>query len=331
MERDAGGRSRARALRLALAGDTMLGRGVAERLRSDPRTPLLSPGVIEAAGSADVFVLNLECCISVRGERFRDRRKRFFFKAPPIAAERLAQAGVDVVTLANNHALDYGPVALLDTLEHLERAGVAHVGAGPDERSARAHATLVAAGTRLRVVAASDHPASYAATPDRAGIAYADLRRGRVPDWLLSAACPGPNRDAVLVTPHWGPNMRAEPLSELRSAARQLVAANVTLVAGHSAHVFQGVRGRVLYDLGDFLDDYAVNQELRNDLGLLWIVSIEDGRPRLLEALPLKLEYGYTRLATGDDAAWIAQRFMRLSALEGTDVHDENDRLVIRF
>jgi poly-gamma-glutamate synthesis protein (capsule biosynthesis protein) len=331
MERDAESGSGARVLRLALAGDTMLGRGVAERLRSDPRAPLLSPGVIEAAGSADLFVLNLECCISARGERFRDRRKRFFFKAPPIAAERLAQAGVDVVTLANNHALDYGPVALLDTLEHLRRAGIAHVGAGPDERSARAHATLVASGTRLRVVAASDHPASYAATPDRAGIAYADLRRGRVPDWLLAAARPGPNRDAVLVTPHWGPNMRAEPLSEVRSAARQLVAANATLVAGHSAHVFQGVRGRVLYDLGDFLDDYAVDQELRNDLGLLWLVSIEDGRPRLLEALPLKLECGYTRLATGDDAAWIAQHFIRLCAREGTDVHDEHDRLVIRF
>jgi poly-gamma-glutamate capsule biosynthesis protein CapA/YwtB (metallophosphatase superfamily) len=331
MERDPESRAGGRALRLALAGDTMLGRGVAERLQTDPRAPLLSPGVIEAARSADLFVLNLECCISARGERFRDRRKRFFFKAPPIAAERLAEAGVDVVTLANNHALDYGPVALLDTLEHLRRAGIAHVGAGTDERSARAHATLVARGTRLGVVAASDHPGSYAATADRAGIAYADLRAGHVPDWLLAAAHGGPDCDAVLVTPHWGPNMRAEPLAEVRSAAHELEAADVTLVAGHSAHVFQGVRGRVLYDLGDFLDDYAVDPQLRNDLGLLWVVTIEIGRARLLEALPLRLEYGYTRLATGDDAACIARRLKRLCAREGTDAHDEHDRLVIRF
>src|SRR6266487_1177686 len=181
----------------------MLGRGVADRLQADPRAPLVAPEVAEAAASADLFVLNLECCISERGERFADPRKPFFFRAPPIAAQRLAELGVDAVTLANNHALDYGPVALLDTLEHLDRAGIAHAGAGADEEAARAPVVL----TGLRIVAASDHPA-----------AYADLRGDRVPAWLLAAARPGP--EPVLVTPHWGPNMRAEPLAEVRAAAR---------------------------------------------------------------------------------------------------------------
>src|ERR671928_2124127 len=125
------------AFTLALAGDTMLGRGVADRLAADPRTPLVAPAVAEAAAQADLFVLNLECCISERGERFPEPGKPFFFRAPPVAAERLAELGVDCVTLANNHALDYGPRALLDTLEHLAAAGVGWVGAGADVAAAR--------------------------------------------------------------------------------------------------------------------------------------------------------------------------------------------------
>jgi poly-gamma-glutamate capsule biosynthesis protein CapA/YwtB (metallophosphatase superfamily) len=314
-----------RSLRLALAGDTMLGRGVAQRLRDDPRAPLVAPAVAEAAASADLFVLNLECAISDRGERFADPRKPFFFRAPPVAAQRLAELGVDAVTLANNHALDYGPVALLDTLAHLDGAGIAHVGAGADLVSARAPATL----RGLRIVAASDHPAAFAATPDRPGVAFADVRGEGVPDWLLAAAEPGPDADAVLVSPHWGPNMRAEPLPAVRAAAAALVAAGATLVAGHSAHVFQGVDGRVLYDLGDFVDDYAVDRGLRNDLGLLWLVEVDEDGPRRVEALPLTLEFCHTRLATGDDARWIARRLRTLCARLGTEVRQEGGRLVV--
>ena len=315
--------------RLALAGDTMLGRGVAERLRTDPGATLVAPEVVEAVASADLFVLNLECCISERGERLADPRKQFFFRAPPIAAERLAELGVDAVTLANNHALDYGPVALLDTLDHLDRAGIAHVGAGADVDAARASATIAADAARLRVVAASDHPADCAAQPGRPGIAYADLRAGEVPAWLLEAAHPNSRGDAVLVTPHWGPNMRAEPLAVVHRAAAAIVAAGATLVAGHSAHVFQGVAGRVLYDLGDFVDDYALDGDLRNDLGLLWLVTIDDSGPRHLEALPLKLEYCHTRLATGDDAAWVVRRLRALCARLGTEVRHEEGRCLV--
>src|SRR5215211_5775347 len=219
------------AVTLALAGDTMLGRGVAERLSADPGFELFAPEVREFAATADLFVLNLECCVSDRGERFADPRKPFFFRAPPVAAQRLAELGVDCVTLANNHALDYGPEALLDTLEHLDAAGIAATGAGEDEASARAPVVLEAGGARLRVVAASDHPAAFAAGDGQPGIAYADLLGGRVPAWLRDAAGPGDDADLVLVTPHWGPNMRAEPVAHVRAAADALVAAGATLVA----------------------------------------------------------------------------------------------------
>src|SRR5258707_8805615 len=127
----------AMAVTLALAGDTMLGRGVAERLAGDPGVPLLAGELEEIASAADLFVLNLECCVSERGARVRDPGKRFFFRAPPAAAERLAEMGVGCATLANNHVLDFGAGALEDTLAHLGSAGIAAVGAGPEGAAAR--------------------------------------------------------------------------------------------------------------------------------------------------------------------------------------------------
>src|SRR5919109_1978492 len=129
-------------MRLALAGDTMLGRGVAQRLAEAPPASLFAPEVVEAAREADLFVLNLECCISERGAPWPDPGKPFFFRAPPAATEALALLGVDCVTLANNHALDFGDEALLDTVELLDAAGIAHVGAGADMAIARSPAML---------------------------------------------------------------------------------------------------------------------------------------------------------------------------------------------
>jgi poly-gamma-glutamate capsule biosynthesis protein CapA/YwtB (metallophosphatase superfamily) len=315
-------------MRLALAGDTMLGRGVGDVLRRDPGTQLFAPELAEIVRGADLFVLNLECCISERGARFPDPHKPFFFRAPPVAADALSALGVDCVTLANNHALDYGPQALLDTLEHLDRAGIGLVGAGVDERAARAARLLERAGVRLRVVGVTDHPAAYAARPDEPGVAYADLGREAVPAWLREAARPGDDADATLVTPHWGPNMRSEPVPHVRAAARALVDAGATLVAGHSAHVFQGVAPPVVYDLGDFIDDYAIDDALRNDLGLLFLVELGP-EVRRIEAVPLRLDYARTALASEDDARLIARRFSARCGRVGTGIRAEGDRLVV--
>jgi poly-gamma-glutamate capsule biosynthesis protein CapA/YwtB (metallophosphatase superfamily) len=313
-------------VRLALAGDTMLGRGVAQRLVDAP-TSLVAPDVAAACREADVFVLNLECCISERGRPWPDAAKPFFFRAPPSAVETLTHLGVDCVTLANNHALDFGEEALLDTLGHLDRAGIAHVGAGPDEASARAQAVVEADGHRLAVLGLSDHPAQFGAGRDRPGIAFADLARG-VPGWVMEAV-QRPEAEPLLVTPHWGPNMTTAPVRHVREAARALVEGSATLVAGHSAHVFHGVTDRVVFDLGDFVDDYAVDPRLRNDLGLLWFVELAGGVPRRLEALPLKLEYCHTRRAEGDDAVWIRRRFRTASVAMGTEVTEEDGRMVV--
>jgi hypothetical protein len=175
------------------------------------------------------------------------------------------------------------------------------------------------------VIGGSDHPSDFAAGPETPGIAHVDLRRGL--EWLPDAIA-RLDVDVVLVTPHWGPNMNPEPLPYVRRAAAALREAGATIVAGHSAHVFQGVEGGILYDLGDFIDDYAVDRK-RNDLGLLFFVTLDEQGPLRVEAVPLKLEYCHTRLADGEDADWIRRRFRTACAALGTEVAEEDGRLVV--
>jgi poly-gamma-glutamate capsule biosynthesis protein CapA/YwtB (metallophosphatase superfamily) len=313
-------------VRLALAGDTMIGRGVRERLDEAPPESLFAPELVEATRAADLVIVNLECCISERGSPARGRV--FHFRAPPAAVDALAHLGVSCVGLANNHALDYGPEALVDTLEYLRAAGIRWAGAGSREAEARAAVDLEAGGERLRVVAFSDHPVEYAAGSERPGIALDELSRGRPSDWLLEAMH-ADGTEAVLAFPHWGPNMTSSPPRYVRRAATALLEAGATLIAGHSAHVFHGTDGPVLFDLGDFVDDYRVDEWLRNDLGLLWFVDLDLGRVARIEALPLKLEYCHTRVAGGDDWTWIARRLRAACREFGTAVEEEDGRLVI--
>jgi poly-gamma-glutamate capsule biosynthesis protein CapA/YwtB (metallophosphatase superfamily) len=306
---------------IGLLGDVMLGRAVGERLASVRPERVWSEELIELCGTCDALVCNLECCISERGSHTaRIRGKPFFFRAPPAAVTALAAVGASAVSLANNHALDYEAPALADTRGHLAAAGIAATGAGPDEERARRGAVVAAGDRRLGVLGVTDHPAEYAATPDSPGVAFAELP-DRLPHWIGDEL--GRLReeaDLVVAFPHWGPNMSTEPARWQRTRARELVAAGADLVAGHSAHVFHGIErvaGRpVLYDLGDALDDYAIDRDLRNDLGILTLWR-PGGEPEL-EVVGLQLRFCETRLARGAEADWIAARLERACAPLGT-------------
>jgi poly-gamma-glutamate synthesis protein (capsule biosynthesis protein) len=325
-------------LTLALAGDTMLGRGVAERLAGRPRLDtLFSAEVRRIFEQADLAVLNLECCVSARGERRLDPGKPFFFRAPPVAAGLLAQLGVDCVTLANNHALDFGFDALADTRTLVEREGVRMVGAGANMDLAREYAVIRADGVRLAVIGVTDHPSAWAAGAQRPGVAWANLGGG-IPDWLAELVAQARrNADAVLVTPHWGPNLTPRAPGYVRAAARRLLAAGATVVAGHSAHVFHAAADRVVYDMGDFIDDYVVDPWLRNDLGLLFLVTLEGGGPAAplqpirLTAVPITIDHSYTRLADDREWDWISTRFAESCEEVGTAVTVRDRRLVVEW
>src|SRR5256885_10360838 len=110
-----------------------------------------------------------------------------------------------------------------------------------------APALLSAGGTRLAVLGASDHPAAFAATPDRPGIAYADLHDDPAGGWLADAVAAACRRaDVGLVTPPRGPNMTVRPSAHIRAAAPALLSARAPPVARHSPHVVHGAARAVL-------------------------------------------------------------------------------------
>jgi poly-gamma-glutamate capsule biosynthesis protein CapA/YwtB (metallophosphatase superfamily) len=306
---------------IGLLGDVMLGRVVAEHLDSERPEQVWSDEVVALCRSCDALLCNLECCISVRGSpTARVPGKPFFFRAPPAGVEALAAVGTAAVSLANNHALDFEAEALLDTLEHLAQAGIAAAGAGRDRQAARRGAVVSAGGVRLGLLGVTDHAVEYAATVDSPGVAFAPLS-SELPEWVSAElARLRAEADLVVASPHWGRHMATEPARWQRRRARELVAAGADLVAGHSAHVFHGIEpvdGRfVLFDLGDALDDYAVDPKRRNDLGILAL-----WHPRSdpeLELIGLELRFCETGLAYGPAADWIAARLQRACAPLGT-------------
>jgi poly-gamma-glutamate capsule biosynthesis protein CapA/YwtB (metallophosphatase superfamily) len=296
----------------------MLGRAVGERLAGNPEDAW-SDELVELTRSCDLVVANLECCLSDRGRPISlISGKPFFFRGPPEMVRALTALGKVVVGLANNHALDYGADALLDTVEILEEAGIPMTGAAGDADRAR-RGTVVG---QVGLLSVSDHPSEFAASENRPGIAYADLSRG-VPEWArrelarLRDEC-----ELVIAFPHWGPNMTTAPARWQRRTAARLQGLGADLVAGHSAHVFHGVAwgegGPLVYDLGDALDDYAVDAERRNDLGVLALWR--PGSALELELVGLKLDFCRTDLARGGEADWIAARLERACGDLGTAV-----------
>jgi poly-gamma-glutamate capsule biosynthesis protein CapA/YwtB (metallophosphatase superfamily) len=147
----------------------MLGRLVQESLvRGDYARPW--GDLLPVLRAADLCLVNLECALTVRTERWSDASyKPFYFRADPAAVATLKAGRVDFVSLANNDIGDLGTEGLRDTLAALNGADIALAGAGVDRWSAREPALLTVGGIRVSVVAGADYSAEWAATPNGAG------------------------------------------------------------------------------------------------------------------------------------------------------------------
>ena len=210
--------------------------------------------ITPALSAADLTVVNLETAITERGTR--GAGKQFTFRAPPSALTALQAAGVDVVTLANNHGMDYGQVGLADTLAAPARPGLPLVGAG--RRGRRVHAARHhGQGPRVAVIGATQVldaslAAAWTATADKPGLASAkDVER-----LLQAVRAARAQADIVVVDLHWGTEQVSCPTAAQRElAGPQLVAAGADVVVGSHAHVLLG---------GGWLDDAYVDYGLGN-------------------------------------------------------------------
>jgi len=317
---------------LALAGDVMLGRGVNERLgAARPEEPW--GDTLTLLHSADLRIVNLECAITEHDHPWSRTPKVFHFRADPRAIDVLRTARVDACSLANNHTLDFEEKGLLDTLAHLETAGILYAGAGRNLEEA-ARPNLLEGGVAL--IACTDNEPPFAAGPDRPGTNY--LPVSLAPEVMRRVEeAVGEARDAgaktIVFSDHWGPNMVERPRDVFRRFARAVLDRGADVFYGHSAHVFQGVeiyrRKPILYDTGDFIDDYAVDPRLRNDRSFLFLLSMNGSDLERLELYPVSLPYARVELARGEEREAILERMASLSAEMGTVFDRSEDRLVL--
>lgn len=237
-------------LSLIFAGDLMLDDGPG-RLIADGGDPLLP--FSDILREADYRIGNLECPIAESGQAFDN--KIYSFRAQP-AVTRVLQGRFDAVALANNHSGDYGRDAFLETLHHLDQAGIAHFGGGRNLSEAHAPLWIERKGLKIAVLSYNEFkPRTFEAGADWPGIAWSE--DDQVITDIRAAKAAG--ADHVIPFMHWG--WEREPLPDKRqqTLARKMIDAGASLVVGGHPHVTQGAeiyQGKpIIYSLGNFVFD----------------------------------------------------------------------------
>jgi poly-gamma-glutamate capsule biosynthesis protein CapA/YwtB (metallophosphatase superfamily) len=234
-------------------------------LDQDPATAF-GPISRELSG-ADLSIVNLETAVTTRGT---PQPKTFHFRAPATAFDAVKAAGVDVVTMANNHALDYGRVGLADSLRYARQAGVPVIGAGADAGEAYRPWIATVRGVRVAFLGFSqitELADEWRATGTRSGVAETfDTRRA-----VAAVKAARRQADIVIVYPHWGQEGDDCPIPVQQDFARRMAAAGADAVIGTHAHLLlgDGYLGHTFvdYGLGNFL--WWRNDAYSNDTGVL--------------------------------------------------------------
>ena len=209
-------------------------------------------GLLDEMRNADLMMINNEFSYSNRGTKEAD--KAFTFRAKPERVRILEDMGVDIVSLANNHALDYGEEALLDTFDTLEQAGIDYVGAGTDMDRAKAPVYKTVGDKTIAFVAASHviFAMDWYAADDRPGMVGT-----YDPSIILESIREAKeNSDFVVIFVHWGVERNTRPEKYQRNLAKMYIEAGADAVIGCHPHVMQGFefyQGKpIAYSLGNY-------------------------------------------------------------------------------
>ena len=236
---------------LMAVGDVMLDRAVARRIGIHGREWAFE-SARETLRSADLAFCNLECPLSARGVKVD---KPVCFKADPANVECLTDAGFDIVSLANNHSMDCSRPGLIETMKHLDDAGIEFTGAGDTPSDAALPTILETNGLRIAFLARNAWlPPNAWFKPDAPNGAYLDEETIEAEVRAASEQA-----DVVIVSLHWGIEYRKAPQPEQVELAHRIIDAGANLILGHHPHVLQPVEkyrgGVIAYSLGNFLFD----------------------------------------------------------------------------
>lgn len=321
---------------LVLGGDTMLGRLVKEEiLVHGPEYPLSNITPILKRG--DLTIVNLECAITGSLLQWTGSPKVFYFGAPPIAAKILADSGIHIVTLANNHILDFDFIGLHDTLHYLQQENIQWVGAGKNIPAANKPAIYDINNVRFGIVACCDHQEDFAALENRAGIAYLDLNNKALAINAFRAGLTLLQESLVtwpILSLHWGPNMILRPSKYFMQLAHNAIDMGFKIIFGHSAHVFHGVEiyhdCPIIYSAGDLVDDYYVDPYFNNDHQLLFELEILGTTLKRILLYPIFIESCQVKPANEQQYEFITKRAEMLCKEMGCLVKvDDSHRLGI--
>jgi hypothetical protein len=318
-------------LTIMAGGDVSFGRDLGQTLLREPNHDFFT-AVAPLFTGADVRFVNLESQLSDQRGETQSPWVKLVFTGPPAGAGALARAGVDVVSTANNHAWDYGRKGLLETLENLDRAGIAHAGTGRSRPEAYQPAIVDRAGFRLALFAVTDiwnqgslrthKAAEYVARAETESLVAA-VREARA----------RPDIDLVLVSYHGGVEYLDLPLARTRTLLHAAIDAGAAAVLGHHPHVAQGIewyKGHpILYSLGNLVMQMSDGRP--PPTGYLARLRLSRSAPPLVEACPLRFPASSGKPLTGHPGRTLLEKrfFSRLKrvsvGLGGIEVGESGD------
>lgn len=303
-------------VRLLAVGDINLGRKAGQiLLRGDTLYPFAA--VRDTFARFDLVFGNLECPVSEQGGETEHPRNNIIFTAPPVAAWSLHRAGVTVVSTANNHALDYGPAAVGETLDWLDSVGVASAGTCRAAGDPFAPAVLVRNGVRCALFAVTtfvnDSPRGWdrVVAPADTGMLFPRMRV-----WQDSV-------DFLILSYHGGVEYAERPSPETRWFARRAVDAGADLVLGHHPHVPHGLemyRGAlIVHSLGNFVFRQPGRFWTRHGIAVDVTLARSDSSCRVesVRVLPVAADFQPSFLVDGPDAEKVLARVRALTT-DGT-------------
>jgi poly-gamma-glutamate synthesis protein (capsule biosynthesis protein) len=309
-------------------GDIMLGGRWAATIR---KTGYDAPfrGVAAELKEGDLSIANLESPVARGGNEFSG--KKFRFRAESEVAGALRRSGINLVTLANNHSMDFGEQALLETMENLKSAGVAWIGAGENLAEARKMALYTIKGKKIAFLGYSlTQPLEFFAGKNRPGttpgfekIYIEDIHRAR----LVA--------DYVIVSFHWGTEGTSNIQPYQRTVAHKAIDAGADVIIGHHPHVLRGIEryktGIVFYSLGNFT---FASKSKTAEAGVIVRLRFDEGK-REAELLPLDILHrrvGFQpQRVSGKTAAGIIEQLNTLSDPLKTQIQSRDGRYVVTF
>ncbi len=291
---------------IGAVGDIMPARGVDALLQGTGGLEQVFGDTLPLLKSCGILLGNLEGAATRRGEK---ATKTYTFRFDPAALTKLVEAGFTHLSLANNHSFDFGETGFLDTLEALERVGIAAPGAGRNIVEAWSARETMAAGTTVRVLSFGAYPVdrmgfdgrrAAKATVTRPGILWLDEES------VAAAALRfGPDSFDIAMV-HGGEEWSSEPTAGQRKLYRRLIDAGADLVVGSHPHVLQGMEaaggGLIAYSLGNFLFPGMEGTKGGEDSAILRI-GVYRGAIRYVQAHPVRISGASVRRKVAEPAS----------------------------